>query len=77
MSEELTKVVIDCSTGEEQILPLTPEEITELEFNRISWEEQRLQLQAEAEAKEAARQGGIAKLLALGLTEEEANALTK
>lgn len=77
MSEILTKVVVDCSTGEESVIPLTPEEIAQLETDRIAWEEQKAAAEAEAEAKEAARQSGIAKLMALGLTEEEAQALVK
>jgi hypothetical protein len=77
MSETLTKLVIDCSTGEEQTIPLTTEEIAQIEVDRIAFEESQASAQAEAEAKEAARQSGIAKLLALGLTEEEANAIVK
>lgn len=77
MSETLTKVVVDCSTGEQSIVPLTAEEIAQMEANRIASEEQQAAAQAEAEAKEAARQSGIEKLMALGLSEEEANALVK
>lgn len=77
MSEILTKVVINCTTGEEQIIPLTTEEVAQLEARRIAWEDQKAADQAEAEAKEALRQSGIAKLVALGLTEEEAQALVK
>lgn len=77
MSETLTKVVVDCSTGEESVVPLTLEEIAQMEADRIAFEEQQAALQAEAEAKEAARQSGIAKLIALGLSEEEAQALVK
>lgn len=77
MSETLTKVVVNCETGEQEVLPLTAEEIAQMEADRIAFEEQQAAAQAEAEAKEAARQSGIAKLLALGLTEQEANALIK
>jgi hypothetical protein len=77
MSEILTKVVVDCSTGEQQVLPLTPEEIAGLEAAAANHAEQQSAREAEAAAKESARQSGIAKLLALGLTEEEANALSK
>lgn len=77
MSETLTKVVVNCETGEQEVLPLTAEEIAQMEADRIAFEEAQAAAQAEAEAKEAARQSGIAKLLALGLTEEEANALIK
>ena len=77
MSETLTKVVVNCETGEQEVLPLTAEEIAQMEADRIAFEEAQAAAQAEAEAKEAARQSGIAKLLALGLTEQEANALIK
>ena len=77
MSEILTRVEVNCETGEESIIPLTAEEIAQMEADRIAFEETQAAAQAEAEAKEAARQSGIAKLLALGLTEDEANALIK
>ena len=77
MSEILTRLEINCETGEESIIPLTAEEIAQMEADRIAFEEAQAAAQAEAEAKEAVRQSGITKLLALGLTEEEANALIK
>lgn len=77
MSEILTRLEINCETGEQSIIPLTAEEIAQMEADRIAFEEAQAAAQAEAEAKEAARQSGIAKLLALGLTEDEANALIK
>ena len=77
MSEILTRLEINCETGEQSIIPLTAEEIAQMEADRIAFEETRAAALAEAEAKEAARQSGIEKLLALGLTEDEANALIK
>lgn len=72
-----TKVVIDCSTNVAEIVEMTDEEIaaSKAVSDQITaeWEQQK----AEREAKDAARQSGIAKLLALGLTEDEANALVK
>ena len=65
MSETLTKLVVNCATGEEQVIALTAEEIAQR------------QADAEAAAKAEAKASGIAKLLALGLTEDEANALVK
>jgi len=56
-TETPTKVIVDCSTGEETILPLTADEIAQLETDR------------------AAAEAALAKLAALGLTEEEAAAL--
>lgn len=77
MSETLTKVVVDCSTGEQQVLPLTAEEIADLEALRAQAEADRLAAEEAAAAVAAAKASGIAKLLALGLTEEEAQALIK
>jgi hypothetical protein len=77
MTEILTKTIIDCSTGEQSVIPLTSEEMDQIEVDRIAFEEAQAEAKAIADAKEAARQSGIAKLLALGLTEEEANALVK
>lgn len=77
MSEVLTKVVVDCSTGEQQIVPLTAEEIKQRKADADAFAKAQAAAEAEAAAKEAVRQSGIAKLLALGLTEEEANALVK
>jgi hypothetical protein len=77
MSEVPTRLEINCETGEETIIPLTAEEIAQMETDRIAYEEAQAAAQAEADAKEAARQSGIAKLMVLGLTEEEAKALVK
>jgi hypothetical protein len=77
MTEELTKVIIDCTTGEETILPLTEEEIAENLALQAETEARLALQQAEVTAREEAKASGIAKLLALGLTEEEAQALTK
>jgi 16S rRNA U1498 N3-methylase RsmE len=77
MSETLTKLVVNCETGQEEIIPLTAEEVADLEQNRLAFIQEQEAEQAEAVAKEALRQSGINKLMALGLTEEEANALVK
>lgn len=70
-----TKLVIDCATGERKEIPLSAQEIAE----REALAAQALADQAEREAAEAAeaeaRASGIAKLLALGLTQAEAEAL--
>ena len=77
MSEVPTRLEINCETGEQTVIPLTAEEIAQMETDRIAYEEAQAAAQAEADAKEAARQSGIAKLMVLGLTEEEAQALVK
>lgn len=77
MTEQFLKAVVDCSTGEVSMIPLTEEEIAEREAAALAYAAEKAAADAAAAAKEAARQSGIAKLLALGLTEEEANALVK
>jgi hypothetical protein len=67
-----TKVIVDCSTGEETILPLTADEIAQMEIDRAKAEADRATAEAEAEAKAEAKASALAKLAALGLTEEEA-----
>lgn len=78
-SQEITmeKVIVDCSTGEQTVVPLTAEEIAELEAAAAQAEQDRLAAEAEAQAKAAAKAAAEAKLAALGLTAEEIAALTK
>ena len=71
MSEILTAMIVDALTGEVIERPLTSEEISEREVLQAD-EEAR---EAERIAKEEAKANGMAKLIALGLTEEEAGAL--
>jgi hypothetical protein len=75
MSEVLTKVVVDCSTGETTVIPLNEEEIAQVMLDRATAEERYEKEQAEAEAKAAAKASAEAKLAALGLTAEEIAAL--
>jgi hypothetical protein len=75
MSEVLNKVIVDCSTGEQQLIPLTAEEIAVMQAAHAQAEADQLAAEEVAAAREAARASGIAKLLALGLTQEEAEAL--
>lgn len=78
MTDRPMKLIVDLSKPEgerEQLVPMTDEEIArQAEAIKKAEAEQAAQ-QAEAKAKEDARQSAIAKLAALGLTEEEANAL--
>ena len=76
MTETPTKVIVDCSTGESTIVPLTAEEIAQRETDRLAWEAQEAERKAAEEAKENLKASANAKLLALGLTEAEVNALT-
>ena len=70
-----TKVVVDCSTGIQEVIELTDEEIAQMEVDRANAEADRAAREAEATAKAAAKAAGQAKLAALGLTAEEIAAL--
>jgi hypothetical protein len=65
----MNKVIVDCSTGEQTVVPLTPEEIAELEAAQAQAEQDRLAAEAEAAQKAVARQALLDKL---GITQEEA-----
>jgi hypothetical protein len=69
MTDTPTKVIVDCSTGEQTVVPLTAEEIAELEAAAAQAEAERLAAEQEAAAKAAARQALLDKL---GITQEEA-----
>jgi len=66
-----TKLVVDCSTGIQEIIELTDAEIAQMEIDRAATEAERTAREAEAEAKAAAKASALAKLAALGLTEDE------
>jgi hypothetical protein len=71
MAQQLTTVILDGSTGQVIERELNEQELED--FNEISSNGQaRI---AEAEAKADARTSALAKLAALGLTEEEVAAL--
>ena len=76
MTDTLTKVVVDCSTGEQTVLPLTADEIASLELSRQEAEARKAEEEAAAEAKSALKASAKAKLVAgTPLTEEEAATL--
>jgi acyl-CoA reductase-like NAD-dependent aldehyde dehydrogenase len=69
MSDTPTKVVVDCSTGITEVIPLTEAEIADLETARVAAEDQRKAAEAEAAARAEQRQEILDRL---GLTAEEA-----
>jgi hypothetical protein len=77
MTDTPTKIIVDCSTGEQQIVPLTAEEIAQREADAAAWQvEEDARIAAEA-AAQVAKEAAHAKLAALGLTAEEIAALSK
>lgn len=75
MADKPTKLIVDCSTGEQTVVGLTAEEIAQLEADRVAAEAQRAEQEAAEAAKVAKRQSAVDKLRALGLEEEEVAAL--
>ena len=71
MSEILKAQDFDALTGETIERPLTAEEIADLEAMASDFAER----EAKAKAKADARESALAKLAALGLTQDEINAL--
>jgi hypothetical protein len=76
MTEVITKLVVDCSTGEATTVPLTAEELAQRETDRLAYEAQEAERLAAEEAKETAKASANAKLKALGLTDSEIAAIT-
>lgn len=72
-----TKIVVDCTTGEQQVIELTADEIAQLEADRVAAEAARAIQEAEEAAKQAAKVSAESKLAALGLTADEIAALVK
>jgi hypothetical protein len=66
-----TILIVDAQTGEQIERSLTAAEISDLESTAT----QQAELKAEAQAKADARESALAKLAALGLTQDEINAL--
>ena len=72
-----TKVIVNCTTGVTEVLPLTAQEIADMETAKVAAEDQRVAAEADTAAVAAAKESANAKLTALGLTAEEIAALTK
>ena len=69
------RMVVDCDTGAEILVPLTPQEQAQREADAAAAAAAEAERIAAEEAKAAAEASAIAKLAVLGLTEEEAAAL--
>jgi hypothetical protein len=66
------KIIIDCSTGIEEIIELTDAELAELTYQQELAAEKKAEEEAQAEANSVAK---AALLDRLGITAEEANLL--
>ncbi len=67
-----TKVIINCETGQQEVIELSQEEISELEAAAAQAELDRIAAEEEANAKATAKADLLEKL---GITEEEAKLL--
>jgi hypothetical protein len=76
MSEVLTKVVVDCSTGISEVVPLSAEEIAQREADAAAYAIEQAERTAQAEALATLKASAKAKLIAgEPLTAEEADTL--
>lgn len=76
MTETLTKVVVDCSTGVSEVVPLSAEEIAQREADATAFAQAEAQRQAAAEALATLKASAKAKLIAgEPLTAEEAETI--
>jgi uncharacterized coiled-coil DUF342 family protein len=76
MTEVLTKIVMDCSTGIQTEVELTAKEIAQLEADALASAEAEAERVAEAEARAELKASAKAKLVAgEPLTAEEADTL--
>lgn len=71
-----TKIIVDCATGEQKILPLTAQELAQRDQDAAAAAEAQAEAEAAAAALEALKASARAKLVAgTPLTEEEAATL--
>ena len=70
-----TRVEVNCATGEQKVIELTAAEIAELDQMKSQAEADQAARKAEEDAKAAAKASALAKLAALGLSEDEAKAI--
>ena len=71
-----TKIVIDCSTGIEEVIELTDAEVAQMEADRVAAEARKAEEDAARDALAALKASAKAKLIAgTPLTAEEADTL--
>lgn len=71
----LTKIEVNCETGEQIIRELTAEEYAQAEKDAAEFAEREAKRKALEDAQAKVKASALAKLAALGLTEEEAAAI--
>jgi len=76
MTEIITRLEVNCETGETIEIPLTEAELLQREADAVAYAEAKAIQDAEAEAKAEAKASAIAKLAAIGLSDAEIAAIT-
>jgi hypothetical protein len=71
----MERIEFDVTTGEQKVVQLTAEEIAQAQAQHAQWETKQAQIESAKQAAIDAKQNALNKLMALGLTEEEALAL--
>jgi hypothetical protein len=72
----LTKLVVDCATGTQKEIPLSAEELSQREADRVAFEAREAERLAAGAALEALKESAKAKLIAgEPMTPEEASVL--
>ena len=72
-----TKIVVNCETGETQVVTLTAEEIAQREADAAAFAAEQAAREAAETAAAEAKASAQSKLAALGLTADEIAALSK
>ena len=72
---KLTRIEVNCATGEQEVIELTAAEIAELDQMAAQAEADKAIRDAEEQAKASAKASALTKLAELGLTEDEAKAI--
>lgn len=73
MTETPTKIIVDCSTGEQAIVPLTADELAQREADAVAYATAEAERQAETDRIEALKASARSKLVSgTALTAEEA-----
>ena len=73
----MNRIEIDVITGEQKVVQLTAEEVAQAQIENQQWTAIQQELDLQKQAVTDAKQAALNKLMALGLTEEEALALGK
>ena len=71
----MEQIFVDVITGEKTIVPLTDAEVAIAQANTVTWNAQQAEKVDQEQAQTNAKASALAKLAALGLTQDEVKAL--